>query len=95
MERLASGAMKADCAPTKGSQIIIDKVEHLIVRANNLTSTAAGLSTFMLGPKPAAPRPEAEKKTGSFAEEVLARLDELSHVIGEAQDHLNELRSQF
>ena len=94
MEEKSRG-LGRDAAPTKVSQVILDKIEHLVVRAHNLTSTAAGLSSFMIGPKPAAPRPEPEKKGGSFAEEVLARLEEVGRSIGEAQDHLDDLRSQF
>ena len=95
MERLSTGCMKNDVAPAKVGQVIIDKLEHAIVRANNLNSTAAGLAEFMLGPKPAQPRAEAPKSTGCFADELKARLDELSQIIGEAQGHLEELRSQF
>ena len=95
MDKLTGRGGAPDCPPTKASQVIVDKIEHLIVRANNLASTAGGLSTFMLGPKAAAPQVEAEKKAGSFAEEVLRRLEDLGNTIGEAQGYLDELRSQF
>ncbi len=91
-----TGCVKVDAPPTKVGTIILDKLEHLIVRANNLTSTAAGLSTFMLGPKPEKPSADAPtKSTGSYADEVLTRLNELGRIIGEGQDHLEDLRSQF
>ncbi len=35
------------------------------------------------------------KSTGCYVDEVLARLNELGRIIGEAQSHLDELRSQF
>lgn len=85
---------KADVAP-KAGQVILDKLEHVIVRANNLTSTAAGLAQFMIGPRPEPPSPETMKSTGCYVDEVLARLNELGRIIGEAQNHLDELRSQF
>ncbi len=95
MERTGQGCMKADVAPAKAGQTIMDKLEHAIVRANNLNSAAAGITEFMLGPRPPRARAEVEKSTGCFVDEIKVRLDELNEIIGEAHGYLDELRQQF
>ena len=90
-----TGCMKADVAPAKAGQIIMDRLEHAIVRANNLKATAAGITEFMLGARPPKAKAEVEKSTGCFVDDIKVRLDELNEIIGEAHGYLEELRSQF
>ncbi len=86
---------KVDAAPTRGSQVIIDRADHLMVRAQNLKEVAVGLAGFILGPEPAAPREKTKAEANSFIGEVIERLVEVDQVLVEAQELLDRLRAQF
>ena len=83
------------CKATKASQVILDKADHLMVRAENLRAVAAGLEGFLIGPKPEPTSPEKTAPSCSFIGQVTDKLDELGDVLAEVQGHLDLIREKF
>lgn len=83
------------CKVAKGSQVILDRADHVMVKAENLKAVASGIAAFLVGPKPEAPREEKPVKPNCFIGEVTSRLDEISDVLLEAQTYLDTIREQF
>lgn len=91
MEKSPTGT----CKVAKGSELVIDKIDHLRAKAENLRATACGISSFILGPRPGSPSPENPGKPAGFIGEVSARLDDVGQVLNEVQGFLDGVREQL
>jgi len=95
MERMLETAGDGSSKPPKVSQLILDRADQLMARAQGLKASAAGLAELMLGPAPEKPPSEKRAKPASFLGEILDRLEEIGDILADAKGHIDQLRSQF